>query len=133
MRAWIRALAFQPPRQRLVERLDDQRTLAAARYAGDAGEGAEWDAGRDVLQVVLAHALDRQPAAAFGGRLAADLGDGDLPEARQVLTGKAGAVAHHLLGGALGDDVAAMRARAPPHADQIVRPTHRIPAILADP
>ena len=102
--AGMLARAVQPPRQRLVERLDDQRALAAARHAGDAGEGAERDAGRHVLQVVLARALDRQPAAALAARrLAPDLGDRDLAEARQILAGEAGAVAHHLLGRALGD------------------------------
>src|SRR5713226_326907 len=86
MHAGMLARAVQPPRQRLVERLDDQRTLAAARYAGDAGEGAEWDAGRDVLQVVLAHALDRQPAAAALAIALAVLGRRLAPELRDRLT-----------------------------------------------
>ena len=43
MRAGMLARAVQPRGQRLVERLDDQRGLAAAGHAGDAGEGAERD------------------------------------------------------------------------------------------
>ena len=46
------------PRQRLVERVDQQRRLAAAGDAGDAGEQAERDFGGDVLQVVAARADD---------------------------------------------------------------------------
>src|SRR5262249_26608661 len=37
--------------ERLVERLDDEGGLAAARNPGDAGEGAERDVDTDVLQV----------------------------------------------------------------------------------
>ena len=38
----------------LVERVDEQRRLAAAGDAGDAGEQAERNLGGDVLQVVAA-------------------------------------------------------------------------------
>ena len=55
-------------------------------------------------RLLLARALDRQPAVAgVAGGSRRDLGDRDLAEARQVLAGQAGAVAHHLLGRALGD------------------------------
>jgi hypothetical protein len=86
MDAGMLARAVQPPRQRLLERLDDQGALAAARHAGDAGEGAERDAGRHVLQVVLARALDRQPAAAALAVALAVLGRRLAPELRDRLT-----------------------------------------------
>ena len=54
--------AVEPPRQRLVERVDQQRRLAAAGDAGDAGEQAERDFRRDVLQIVAAGADDLQHA-----------------------------------------------------------------------
>src|ERR1700733_10322784 len=78
--------------QRLVERLDDQGALAAARHAAHAGERAERDAGRDVLKVVGLGALEREPAAAlFRGHAA--LGDRHLAKAGEILAGEARAVA----------------------------------------
>ena len=50
-------------RDRLVERVDQQRRLAAAGHAGDAGEQAERDLGGDVLEVVAARVDDLQRAA----------------------------------------------------------------------
>ena len=53
--------AHQPPRRGLVQRVHHQRGFAAARHAGDAGEGAERESGGDRLQVVAAridHAHD---------------------------------------------------------------------------
>src|SRR4029079_3124389 len=51
---------------RAVERVDEQRRLAAAGDAGDAGEEAERDLGGDVLEVVAARIddLERAPRAA---------------------------------------------------------------------
>ena len=60
--------AVEPPRQRLVERVDQQRRLAAAGHAGDGGEQAERDFGGDVFQVVAARADDLERAAGFFGR-----------------------------------------------------------------
>src|SRR5262249_18700715 len=54
--------AVQPPRDRAIERVDQQRRLAATRYAGDAGEQAERDLGRDLLQVIAAGAHHLQGA-----------------------------------------------------------------------
>jgi hypothetical protein len=51
MRAGVLARAVQPAGDRLVERIDQQGRLAAARDAGDAGERAERDLGGDVLEV----------------------------------------------------------------------------------
>ncbi len=44
--------AVEPPRRGLVERVDDERRFAAARDAGDAGEEAERNLDRDILQIV---------------------------------------------------------------------------------
>src|SRR6202034_1673069 len=55
--------AVQPPRQRLVERVDQQGRLAAAGHAGDAGEQAERDFGGDVFEIVAAGADDFERAA----------------------------------------------------------------------
>ena len=68
--AGVLARAVEPARHRLVERVDEQRRLAAARDAGDAGEQAERDLGGDVLQIVAARA-DRRLSMRRGSRLAA--------------------------------------------------------------
>src|SRR5262249_20693676 len=120
MLAGMLARTVQPSRQGLVQRLDDQRALARARHAGDAGEGAEWDASRYVLQVVGLGALDGQPAVAGVPGLAPVLGYRDLAEAREILAGQARTVAYHLVGRALGNHLAAMRAGARSHVDQMI-------------
>ena len=123
------ARAVEPLGHRLVERLDDQRRLAAAGDAGDAGEGAERDVDGDVLEVVGARALDAQPLAGAG---AARFGHRDLLVAGQVLRGQAGRVAHHLVGRAGGDHLAAMDAGARPHVDQVVGGADRLLVVLDD-
>ena len=50
------ARAHDAARRRLEQRLDQEGRLAAARNAGDGGEDAERDFGRDVLQIVAARA-----------------------------------------------------------------------------
>ena len=82
-----RARLVQAPGERRIERVEDQRRLAAARDAGDAGEGAERDRGLDVLEVVLARAGQRQPAAALG--LSAQQRHRDLAAPDQILPGQA--------------------------------------------
>jgi hypothetical protein len=122
--------AEQPAGQRLVERLDHQRRLAAAGNAGDAGKRSERDLEIDVLQVVGAGAdhLDRLALATLApaGR------DRDLPHAGQVLAGDALGVAHHFGRRADGDDLAAMDAGARSHVDQIVGRADRVLVVLDD-
>ena len=55
-------LAVEPPGQRLEHDLVDQRALARARDAGDAGQGADREPHVDAAQVVLPGPLDGQPA-----------------------------------------------------------------------
>ena len=56
--------AVQPPRRRLVERIDDERRFAAARDAGDAGEHAERNVG-----VTFFRLLPRAPTTRACARL----------------------------------------------------------------
>ena len=111
-----------------VERLDEEGRLAAARDAGHRGEQAERDVDGDVLEVVGARALDREPAAAR--RLAPLLGRGDLPEAGEILPGEAVGVGHHLVGRAFGHHLAAMHAGARPHVDHVVGGEDRLLVML---
>src|SRR5262249_31775298 len=71
----------------LVERLDDERRLAAAGNAGDAGQNPDGDFGGDVLKVVLLGADDLDllflvDGAAFGR-------NGNLLETDEILSGQA--------------------------------------------
>ena len=75
--------AVQLARHRVVERVDQQRRLAAAGDAGDAGEQAERDLGGDVLEVVAAGVDDLQRAAR--ARLA--LGDRHAEFAGEIFAG----------------------------------------------
>src|SRR6185437_9189066 len=55
------AASTRAPLRRVPEqRVDDERRLARAGYAGDAGEEPERDVGADVAQVVAARADDVQ-------------------------------------------------------------------------
>src|SRR3546814_3049514 len=90
------ARLVQAAGQRLVERLDDERRLAAAGDAGDAGEGAERNRRIDLLQVVRGGAEDADLLARVA--LAAQARYLDLAQAREVLPGQALRVLHDLLG-----------------------------------
>src|SRR5262249_3622819 len=103
--------AVELARDRLVERIDQERRLAAAGYAGDAGEQAERDFGGDVLEVVAARVDERQRAA---GRLPAALGNRDRHLARQVFAGEGSRGRDQVVDRALRDDVAAVDAGAGP-------------------
>src|SRR3546814_5867863 len=81
------ARLVQAAGQRLVERLDDERRLAAAGDAGDAGEGAERNRRIDLLQVVRGGAEDADLLARVA--LAAQARYLDLAQAREVLPGQA--------------------------------------------
>ena len=70
----------EPARQRLVERVDEQRRLAAAGHAGDAGEQAERNFGGDVFEVVAAGADDFQHAAGLLGGRRSGIGTVSSPE-----------------------------------------------------
>ena len=71
--------AVELARDRLVERVDQQRRLAAAGDAGDAGEQAERDLGGDVLQVVAARVDDLERAARGSAARRSGIGTASSP------------------------------------------------------
>ncbi len=126
----VLARVVEAARHGAIERVDEQRRLAAARDAGDAGEEAERNFRRDVLQVVAAGADDLEAAHAVG--LAALLGQRDLAHAGEVLAGEAVGVGHDVVGRALGDDLAAVHAGAGADVDDVVGLHDRVLVVLDD-
>src|SRR5262249_32217509 len=125
-----RGLAVVQPRlQRAQERVDDQRRLARARHAGDAGEQADGEARGRPLQGVLARAAE---GAVLLRRLARRLGDGDGAPARQVRAGQRRRRALDLLGRAAGHDAPAVHAGARPHVEHVVGGADDLLVVLDD-
>ena len=130
MRGRHLAAAHQAAGRRLEQRLDHQCGLAAAGDTGDAGEGAERDFPRHILQVVAARADDLDAALRVEG--AAQLRHRDAARARQILTGDGGGVRLDLRRRALGDDAPAALAGGGADIDQVVRAADRILVMLHD-
>ena len=83
----------------------------------------------DVLEVVLRGALDLDVAGRAAGASSAPAIE-RLPD--EVLPGRRGAHLHHLLGRALGDQLAAVLAGARTEVDQVVGRAHRVLVVLDD-
>src|SRR5690554_2926068 len=115
--------------QRRAEYRVHERRLARARGAGHAGERAERDRDVDVLEVVLARALDHQPLAVT---LAPLLGHRDALVAPEVRRRQRALVTHQLLRRALGDDPPAVHAGAGAEVDDVVGGPHRLLVVLDD-
>src|SRR5690606_12550853 len=121
--------AVQRLRQRRPEDGVDEGRLAGPRRAGHAGERAERDADVDVLEVVLARALDDE---ALAVALTAAGRHGDLLVATQVRGRQRALVSHQLVGRAERDDLAAVHARAWAQVDDVVGRAHRLLVVLDD-
>ena len=122
--------AVEMARDRVVERVVDERRLARARHAGDADEDADRQAQRDALQVVAARAFDRQRALRVDAMPARR--HRDLPPPGEVLAGQRMRGEADLLGRPLRDDLSAVLARARPHVDDVVRRRDRVVVVLDD-
>ena len=130
MRGGLLARIVEPLGERLVQGLDDQGRLAAARDAGHAAEGAERDLGGDALQIVAARVEDAKDLAGMADT--ADRRHRDLALAGQILAGDAVRVGHDRVGRALGDDMPAMDAGARPHIDDPIGGADRLLVVLDD-
>ena len=71
MHAGFFARAVECLGKRAVENVVDQGAFSAAADAGDNGHDAEGNADGEVLQIVLARAVDGDPLAGEGARLGA--------------------------------------------------------------
>ena len=128
--AGIAAGAVQLAGQLLQDDAVDQRTLAGAGNAGDAGHDAERDADVDMLQVVLRGAAHDQPMAVarLGGQPGCRSGSWPLRYWPVIEAG----VGHDLVGCAGGDDIAAVLAGAGSHVDDVVGCQHGLLVMLDD-
>ena len=102
---------------RLVEGVDQQRRLAAAGDAGDAGEQPERNFRRDVLQIIAAR-VDHLDGAAMVRRLALRYLDREF--AGEIFAGQRFRIAHDVGGRALGHDMAAMHAGAGADVEHVI-------------
>ncbi len=124
------AAAVEPARGGLLDGLDQQRGLAAAGDAGHAGEAAERDRRRDVLEIVAARAAHDELAALVE---LAPLGrerDGAL--AGEILAGEALRMRHDLGRRSFRDDLAAMHARGRADVDDVVGLQDRVLVMFDD-
>ena len=110
--------AIQLAGQRLVECFDDERRLAAAGYAGDAGEAAKWDSGGDILQIVPGCAFQRNLALCLFDRAARR--DRDFLCAVQIISRQTLLVCHDFIRRTLSNDLPAMHTRRWAHVDDMV-------------
>ena len=130
MRSWGAAPSLAPFSLRamaLVERVDQERRLAAAGDAGDAGEQPQRNFRRDVLQIIAArvHHLD---GAAMVRR--PPLRHLDRQFAGEIFAGQRIGIAHDLGRRALGDDMAAMHAGAGADVEHVIGEANRVLVML---
>ena len=113
--------------QLLIQDLVDQGGLAAARHAGDAGEGAQGDGHVHVAQVVFRRAEYLQivpvPAPPLGG-------DGDLLSAGQIVPGDRAGGVHHLFRRSGGHHPAPVHPGAGADVHDIVGLPHGVLVVL---
>ena len=122
--------AIQHARERPIEDVVDERGLARSADAGHGREHAERQRDVDVLQVVLARALDHD-LAARGGTPRSRRPDAAFTA--QVRAGQRSATVPQQVGGrALEDHVAAVLAGAGPQIDHVVGRANRLFVVLDD-
>ena len=122
--------AVELARHGLVKRIDDQRRLAAAGDAGDAGEEAERNIDAHVLQIIAGRVDDLELARRV--RLAPCARHRHLQTSGQILPGQRLRIFHDLGRRALRDDLAAMNAGARPDIDDMVGSQDRVLVMLDD-
>ena len=131
VRARLVGRAIQRPRERPVEDLVHERRLARAADAGHGDQDAERKLDVDVLQVVLARALDDDRAAARRPPCVAGVSiDFSPPEVRAGQ--RAVAVGQQVRRLALEDHVPAVLSRARPEIDHVVGRADRLLVVLDD-
>ena len=113
----------------LVEHLVYEARLARAGDAGDAGEDAQRYLDVYALEIVLPRVADGEelpvPLPPFGGH-------GDFPRAGEVLAREAPGLGHDVLRRTLGDDLAAVDARAGAYVHYPVGGAHGVLVVLDD-
>jgi hypothetical protein len=125
-----RGRAIELGRHRAKQRVVDQRGLAGPGYAGDAGHEPQWEFGGDVFQIIGRRASDAQQASWIHGAPRAR--DFDAPAPAQVLARDRIGMGRDFGRGPLGDDIAAMHARAGSQIDDVIGLAYRIFVVLHD-
>ena len=112
--------------QAAMQDVEDERALSRSRDARDAGHQSEGNFDRDIFQVVLLCAHDRQI------RLCRPhpVRERDCHLAAQILAGQGGRIRHDLRRRALRDDESAVDAGSGSQVQQIIGPPHRVGIVL---
>ena len=131
VRGRVHARAVEPPAHGLVQRVDHQRRLAAARDAGHRDEQAERYVDGDVLEVVAGSAVEVKLLALLAARRRSGGISMPMRPERYAPVIESG-MAHDVLGRALGDDVAAVDASARTDVDDVVGGEDRVFVVLDD-
>src|SRR6185369_12901303 len=106
-----------------VERVDGERGLAAAAYAGHAGERAQGKLYGHTLKVVCGSAVDGDMLARS---LATGLVERDLASAGEIVRGDAGLAGEELGQRTLADHLAAVNTGARAHVDDVIGMADRV-------
>ena len=114
-------------RGRLVERVDQERGLAAAGDAGDAGEETERDLGGDVLEIVAARTDHPQGPSQVRGP---PLRNRNRALAREIFAGDRRGRGHEIRDAALRDDLTAVDPGAGADVDHVIGGADRILVVL---
>ena len=130
VRGRLRRRSVEMAGRRRVQRVVDQRRLARAGNAGDAGQQADRQIERDVLQVVAARADHAQLAGrVVRARLARHL---DATAPGEVVAGHRVRIGGDFVGRAFGDDAAAVHAGAGADVDHVVGAADGVLVVLDD-
>ncbi len=132
MRRRFRLRAVQMARGGVVQRVVDQRRLAGAGNAGHAGQQADRQFERDVLQVVAGGAGDRR-AAVSDSALCACSARQSAERAVQILRGQRFLALQDVLRACpAAIDLAAVHAGAEAHVDHVIGAADRVLVVLDD-
>src|SRR5262249_35605912 len=123
MRGGTLARIVEFARHRLVERVNEERRLAAARHPGDAGKDAERNFGSNIFQVVAARIDDREQPAPIDR---APLRHVNGERAGEILAGQRMLIRHDIGGRACRHDLAAVDASPWSDIDDMVGGADRI-------
>src|SRR6266478_1681370 len=123
------AAVIQFLRERAINGIEHERRFAGAGDAGDTSEDAQRNSDVKITKIILACALDGEPSS---GKFSPAHGHRNLNFAGKIFSGERTFIAHHIVGRALRDDVAAVNSGPGTHVDQMIGLEHGLAIVLDD-